>query len=159
MEIEIRSVVYDDEVGALLEAEGLPNADLQAYAEVVKLDYAEPRPLVELYGARYNDELQGLVGLEYYGDVALLRSLVVRRELRCSGSGRSLVLFAEQQALRSGAQALYLLTTTAADYFTRLGFSTLPRDEAPAAIAASQQFSDLCPSSASFMTKALRRPV
>jgi amino-acid N-acetyltransferase len=50
---------------------------------------------------------------------------------------------------------VYLLTTTAAPLFLRLGYSNLPRDAAPPAIKTSAEFAGICPASSAFMSKQL----
>jgi len=50
-----------------------------------------------------------------------------------------------------GAGEAWLLTTTAADFFAALGFSRVPRDAAPPAVRATEQFARLCPESAVLM--------
>ena len=85
----------------------------------------------------------------------MLRSLAVEPEHRNSGLGISLVSDAETWAAERGVETLYLLTTTAAQFFARLGYEAVPRFEAPAAIAATAQFSGLCPASSTFMRKVL----
>ena len=97
----------------------------------------------------------GVVGVEVYGSVGLLRSLAVEPSHRKSGLGVSLVSNAETWAAEQGVETLYLLTTTAAQFFARRGYEAVPRSEAPAAIAATAQFSDLCPASSTFMRKVL----
>jgi amino-acid N-acetyltransferase len=74
---------------------------------------------------------------------------------RGGGHGKALVSHAEAWASQHGVEALYLLTTTAAEFFARLGYVAIPRSEAPAAIAATAQFASLCPSSSTFMRKVL----
>lgn len=98
---------------------------------------------------------EGLVGLEIFGDVALLRSLVVRHPLRGVGAGSQLLAHAEQHARSRGVRHLYLLTTTAEDYFARRGFVRAEREAAPPAIRATREFAGICPASSSFMTKPL----
>jgi len=98
----------------------------------------------------------GLVGLELFGDVALLRSLAVSPEVRSSGMGSALVRHAENHALSQGARTLYLLTTTAEGFFARLGYSSAPRDAAPPAIRSTREFAGVCPASATFMSKAIQ---
>jgi amino-acid N-acetyltransferase len=102
------------------------------------------------------DAPTGLVGLELLGDVALLRSLVVAPGDRRSGIGAALVEHAERHARSQGVDALYLLTTTAEAFFARRGYKRTARDAAPAAITATREFSDICPASSAFMSKALR---
>jgi len=97
----------------------------------------------------------GLVGLEMFGDVALLRSLVVAPAGRSAGAGTRLVRHAEAQARANGVRQLYLLTTTAAAFFERRGYRTASRDDAPAAIRATREFAGLCPASSAFMSKPL----
>jgi amino-acid N-acetyltransferase len=97
----------------------------------------------------------GLVGLELFGDVALLRSLVVAPERRGSGEGTSLLGFAEREARARGVRAMYLLTTTADPFFAKHGYSRASRDAAPPAIRATREFAGICPASSAFMCRQL----
>jgi len=98
---------------------------------------------------------EGVVGLEIYGAVALLRSLAVAASRRGQGCGRALVAEAERHARSRGVRAIYLLTTTAERFFARLGYRPIDRTDAPEAIRRTQEFSSLCPSSSAFMVKEL----
>jgi amino-acid N-acetyltransferase len=100
-------------------------------------------------------ELEGLVGLELYGEVALLRSLAVASSRRGTGVGSGLVAHAERHARDQRVQSLYLLTTKAEQFFLRRGYARIPRDEAPAAIKGTKEFSGICPASSTFMVKQL----
>ncbi|MFZ5503505.1 MAG: arsenic resistance N-acetyltransferase ArsN2 [Pseudomonadota bacterium] len=137
------TISLNTEVEALLTEAQLPVADL-----------ASSRSL-KLLGIRDGGHLLGVVGVEVYGSVGLLRSLAVEPSHRKSGLGFSLVSNAETWAAEQGVEILYLLTTTAAQFFARRGYEAVPRSEAPAAIAATAQFSDLCPASSTFMRKVL----
>jgi amino-acid N-acetyltransferase len=97
----------------------------------------------------------GLVGLELFGDVALLRSLVVAPGARRGGAGTELVTHAEEHARRQGVRVLYLLTTTAEGFFAKRGYARAARDAAPAAIRATREFAGICPASSAFMCKQL----
>ena len=55
------------------------------------------------------------------------------------------------EARRRGIAQLFLLTTTAADYFPRFGFTRMPREQVPQALQASAEFNGACPTSAVFM--------
>jgi amino-acid N-acetyltransferase len=103
-----------------------------------------------------DNKLIGMIGLEIFDAVALLRSLAVAPEQRKHGLGKSLVASAEAYAARQGIGSLYLLTTTARDFFSRLGYTDTAREDAPSSIKATSQFSGLCPSSSAFMGKRLR---
>jgi len=99
----------------------------------------------------------GLVGLELFGDVALLRSLVVSSGARSSGVGSALVRHAEHYAYSRGVRTLFLLTTTAEGFFTRHGYSNAGRESAPPAIRSTREFAGICPASSAFMSKQLHR--
>jgi amino-acid N-acetyltransferase len=130
-------------VKQLLSESGLPIEDITA------------QHLHHFFGTGSGLELEGLVGLELYGDVALLRSLAVASSRRGTGVGSGLVAHAERHARDQGVQSLYLLTTTAEQFFLRRGYARVPRDEAPAAIKGTKEFSGICPVSSIFMVKQL----
>ncbi len=79
----------------------------------------------------------GCAGLEKYGGVGLLRSVAVRPDRQKEGIGRALVAERPEAAKAMCLDAVYLLTTTAADYFPRLGFAPCDRQGALAPLAAS----------------------
>ncbi|HEY0847649.1 MAG TPA: arsenic resistance N-acetyltransferase ArsN2 [Noviherbaspirillum sp.] len=141
--LPIRPLTPSTDAATLLERCGLPVADL-AHC-----------PSLRLFGVFDGPVLQAMVGLEAYPPVALLRSLAVVPERRDAGLGKRLVEFMENHARAEGIEALYLLTTTAAPFFTRLGYDTIARDTAPDAIRTTAQFAGLCPASSTFMVKHL----
>jgi amino-acid N-acetyltransferase len=97
----------------------------------------------------------GVAGLEVHGEDGLLRSVAVDPDYRGLGLAASLVEAAMQRAKRLELRSVYLLTTTARDYFARRGFADCPREEAPAAIRESWEYRVGCPSTAAFMTRAV----
>jgi amino-acid N-acetyltransferase len=97
----------------------------------------------------------GLVGIELHGDDALLRSLVVLPEHRSTGLGAALVSHAETHARSHGARSMFLLTTTAEQFFERRGYRSIARDQAPPGISSTREFADICPASSAFMVKTL----
>ncbi len=141
--MKVLPIRFDAEVAALLHGAGLPIEDLRDGSNV------------RLFGMRDEHGLIGVVGVEACGEAGLLRSLVVAGASRSGGHGRALVDHVETWASGQGVRTLYLLTTTAADFFSRLGYAAASRSEAPPAIAATAQFSVLCPASSTFMSKAL----
>jgi amino-acid N-acetyltransferase len=90
----------------------------------------------------------GVAGLERHGDFGLLRSVAVAERFRNTGVGRLLINDRLNAARALGIQQIFLLTTTAAGYFEKLGFVPTPRAEVPSAIAASIEFARACPASA-----------
>jgi amino-acid N-acetyltransferase len=105
--------------------------------------------------AEHQGKLVGAAGLELCGDDALLRSVVVAPEWRSRGLGRELVdrVIAEGEARR--LRALYLLTTTAEQYFPAFGFERTTRDRVPDGVRATAEFQTACPASATVMRKRL----
>lgn len=99
----------------------------------------------------------GAVGLETFDSAALLRSAVVAADHRGTGVGRQLVEQALERAEREGVDDVYLLTTTAEDYFPRFGFTRASRAAVPAALESSAEFQGACPESAVVMTRRTTR--
>lgn len=96
---------------------------------------------------------RGCIGLELFDNAALLRSLFVHPKFRGKGYGRQLVQHAENYAKSKQIASIFLLTEDAETFFEHTDYSRIPRNEAPQEIRQTEQFSNLCPSSASFMGK------
>lgn len=129
------------ELANALAAEGLPVADLAGPGRIF---------------FRFDDgTLAGYGGLEGTGADRLLRSLVVPFGRRYAGVGSSLLAALEKEAVALGVARLHLLTTTAAPFFRAHGYVDAPRAAAPATIAASAEFTALCPASAAYLIKTL----
>ena len=131
------------EIKRLLESSGLLADDIT------------PNLLDRFLVRREGPALLAVVGLELAGDAALLRSLAIPEPLRGGGAGREMVAAAETLAQRCGVRSLYLLTTAASGYFSRLGNREVSRDLAPPGIRGTAQFIGLCPSTSAFMVKHL----
>jgi amino-acid N-acetyltransferase len=114
-----------------------------------------PEHLRHFFGLGTESELEGVVGLELYGAVALLRSLAVVPSRRRVGLGAKLVAHAEDYARGLGIKSLYLLTNTAESFFTHRGYKRARRDDSPSAIRETKEFSEICPVSSAFMVKRL----
>lgn len=96
-------------------------------------------------------DIIGAIGLEIFGSSALLRSAVVAPGHRGSGVGSRLVEAILERAKRAGLEELYLLTTSAKDYFPRFGFRQTTRAEVPTPITQSVEFQGACPATAVVM--------
>ena len=107
--------------------------------------------------ARVGDRLAGVAGMERCadGESGLLRSVAVDPSLRSAGLGNQLVARVMENARQDGIRNVFLLTTTAAPFFRKLGFSTVERVDVPEAVRATEQFASTCPSSAEVMKLAL----
>nr|WP_272913757.1 arsenic resistance N-acetyltransferase ArsN2 [Frateuria defendens] len=110
---------------------------------------------VELFVIRDANQIVGVIGLELTGDHSLLRSLAVHPMMQGHGLGQQLVDAVHQHAIGKGVDALFLLTTSAEDYFGLRGYRRLDRKEVPADIQSTQQFAKLCPASAVVMMREL----
>ncbi|MDF1528126.1 MAG: arsenic resistance N-acetyltransferase ArsN2 [Sedimenticola sp.] len=131
------------QIKLLLASVGLPTDDIDEDSSAL------------FYLVEHQSEVIGLIGMECFQKEALLRSLMVKPAYRDQGLGRQLVNHIQQTARRQGALRLYLLTTTASNYFLQQGFHSISRDETPEAIRATDEFSHICPASATIMCKEL----
>jgi amino-acid N-acetyltransferase len=95
----------------------------------------------------------GTAGLEIFEDCALLRSVSVIKEEQGKGFGKAINDGIEWYAKDSGINCLYLLTTTAKDFFEKQGYCVINREDSPGSIKQSAEFTSLCPSSAIVMKK------
>lgn len=100
-------------------------------------------------------QLAGCIGIEPLGVNALLRSLAVRDIFRGDGWGERLVQEAETHARNVGVSSLFLLTTTAASFFKRLGYQPVDRAQTPASLRETKQFSMLRPASSTCLFKSI----
>ena len=106
--------------------------------------------------AKSEGKVIGVIGLEYCGDFSLGRSLAVAPAFRRRGIAKELYRQILVQAQLKGIKELYLLTTTAADFFTGLGFQTTIRNSTPEAVRATKEFLNGCPFTAVCMVKSLK---
>ena len=111
--------------------------------------------LATAFVARDGADIVGSVALEVYPDGALLRSVAVARQRQRLGLGQQLTDAAIALARTLNVPALYLLTTTADRYFPKFGFDRVERDDVPAGVRTSIEFTSACPSSATVMRKLL----
>lgn len=145
---DVRSARADDleTVEALLQDAHLPTDGVREQFEnflVAEGTYSQRVPAAPI----------GAIGLEQYGDAALVRSAVVDSAWRGRGVGHALVDAATDAARARGVTALYLLTTTAEQFFSALGFRTIARDDVPAPVKQSVEFISACPTSATVMVR------
>ena len=106
--------------------------------------------------ARLHGRVVWSAALELYGTAALLRSVVVRRDLRGTGLGSRLTEAALRLSREFGVAEAYLLTETADLFFPRFGFRNIPRSRVPSSVRSSVEFTSACPASARAMALDLR---
>jgi len=129
---------------ALLAGNALPTGDCAEQAE-------------NFFGILEGERLIAAGGLQPAGEYFLLRSVVVDPACRGRGLARELSEFLLGRAEAANSPAVYLLTESAAEYFTRLGFARIERERVPEAVRQTRQFSSLCPDSAHCLVLRLPR--
>ena len=106
-------------------------------------------------GEEMEPTIRGCIGLEVYGNNALLRSLAVHPIYQRQGIGTKLTHSVIQYARKLGINTLFLLTETAQGFFERHEFSVTSREEVPESVQQSVEFRYVCPSSAVCMSKSI----
>ena len=134
-----------DEILALLVTSNLPLDGLRDHLDTTLV-------------ARAGGRVVGSAALERYADGVLLRSVAVLPECRGRRHGRDLTEAAIGLARECRTPAIYLLTTTAEDYFRQYGFESISRDDVPATVQTSVEFRSACPASATVMRKTITSP-
>jgi amino-acid N-acetyltransferase len=125
----------------LLQDCGLPTEDIN--------------PGTQLFVMEDGDKVIGTVAVEYDWNDALLRSLSVEEGYRDKGIGKQLVDFAEDYVKKQGVLTIFLLTTTADDFFLKRGYKKTDRATVPGFIKNTSEFSVTCSSAATLMKKEL----
>ena len=142
MNIKELSINEFDSVFSLLQESDLQYSDLN-------------KPGIRLFRFEENNQFVGLGGLEIFGNLALLRSVAVRKDLQNNGLGTQIVGYIENVAKESGISTLFLLTTTSSDFFKTKGYQSINRDDFAEPLKQTAQFTNLCPASAICMKKEL----
>lgn len=118
---------------ALLEAAGLPPL---------------PRalPLANVLLALDESAAVGVVALEVSARSGLLRAIAVREERRRQGVAHSLVRALQARVNELGLRDVYALATEGSQgFFEKMGFSAVPREQAPPEIRRMPVFRERCP--------------
>lgn len=130
------------EVKKLLQRSNLPFEDIDAHFD-------------NYFVAMIENEIVGVLGTEAYGRLALLRSMAVDVKYRNNGIANSLLQQILQISKENKIQTLFLLTTTAQNYFLKHGFEIVERNQLPDVIQNTKEFQDICPVSAVCMKRDL----
>lgn len=126
---------------ALLKEHNLPVADL----DEKKI----------LFACLTHQNVVGTGGLEFFSNCALLRSISIKKDLQKRGLGKFIVGELENVVKQHRLNSIFLLTTSAQDFFSKEGYVTVDRAEVPPEIKNTTEFSSICPSSAVVMRKFL----
>jgi amino-acid N-acetyltransferase len=129
-----------DGIKRLLVASLLPSRDVGGESQ---------RFIVASEGGR----LLGCAGLQVAGQDGLVRSMAVHWTRRNAGLGSKLherLLF---EAALAGVQTLYVVTTTAEDFFVGHGFRKTAAHEVPLGLQASEEFTAFVPGGSTVMSR------
>jgi amino-acid N-acetyltransferase len=134
----IREAMKDDlkAIKSLLDSTSLPSVDIGKH-------------LANFFVLENEGDIIGTIGMELYGDTALLRSLAVKKDFQNKGYGQKLYHALISKAKKMDVINIYLLTETA------IGF-LVGRDVVPTVIKKTYEYSTLCPEGAVCMVNKLK---
>lgn len=118
-------------IESLLHRVGLPTAHLQQHLD-------------EFFVARAEEHVVGCIGMEWYGESCLLRSLAVHPDYQGRGLGRMLVERIIARAREHGARTAVILTDTIEPLAAKFGFQKVPRESIASPLADSWEFRANC---------------
>ncbi|NQU85441.1 MAG: GNAT family N-acetyltransferase [Mariniphaga sp.] len=101
------------------------------------------------------EKIVAIGGIECYEKYALLRSVAVPDNVKGKGHGKRMVQKIESEAIRMGIAELFLLTTTGKEFFEKLDYKVISRNQVPDIIKATSEFTSLCPETAICMLKGI----
>ena len=144
-----------------IEKQRLVIADGQLKQQVIELLQQNDLPVSDiddgkiLFALIRGGKIVGTAGLEVFDGCALVRSVSVEKASRGQGFGKFISQEIERISKEQVVACLYLLTTTAKDFFSKEGYQVITREEVPFAIRNTSEFLHVCPSSATVMKKDL----
>ena len=113
----------------------------------------------DLYVAEIDGAIIGCAALESDESFGLLRSVGILPAAQRGGIGRQLVDAIHARAGDLGLESVYLLTTTAEEYFPRFGYERVERTEIPKLVTNTAEFSTCSAAGAAILKKKIRRQV
>ena len=87
----------------------------------------------------------GVIGIEFAGNGAMLRSMAVSKELRKRSIATALVERSLEISRQLGVKEVYIMTNTADRFASRWGFYKIQRLEIPGDLMLNSALSNLCP--------------
>lgn len=119
-------------------------SDYPRVSELLKAAHLSAHDLGLLRGVFWvladgSEMVQGFIGFEVFGELALLRSAVVAPQLRGQGFGARLTSHALNWARKNAITHVYCFSTDAGEYWQRFGFAAAPVNEVVAALADASQ--------------------
>ncbi len=112
-------------------------------------------PNCKLFVLELQKEIVAVIAYELYGNIALLRSLVVAPSQRGQGRAKELFEFIFRHLKENNVSTVYGLTLTIPEWLLKLGFKEIKRENIAAELFASEELQGACPSSARAFTKSI----
>ena len=150
---------YRENLGPTLRPAGA--ADLAAVEALLSSRALPVEGVAGRFGPAYvvaesQGRILGVAGVERYGRFGLLRSVAVAEGRQRRGLGQLLTRNRIDWSRDHGIDSLYLLTTTAPDFFARQGFREVPRLAVPIEVRTSPEFAGICPDTSTVMEFRIR---
>lgn len=144
MNLQIEPALESDykEISYLLNVNELPSSDITE-------DH------VQIFVGLNQQEIIGTIGLQKYDSIGLLRSLVVKDGYKSQKIAGKLLHYIFDYCVMHKITELYLLTTSAEEYFYKYGFQKIERILVPEVIKETKQYQEICPKVAVVMHKSL----
>jgi amino-acid N-acetyltransferase len=144
-QVIIREAINDDlkAIKSLLDSASLPSSDIEKH-------------LSNFFVLKNEGDIIGTIGMELYGDTALLRSLAVKKDYQNKGYGQRLYQTLISKVKKMDVMNIYLLTETAVGFFSKEGFQEIRRELVPPAIKQTYEYSTLCPEGAVCMVNKVK---
>jgi amino-acid N-acetyltransferase len=144
MDYDIRPAFSTEiaEVAKLLDDNKLPVTDIND-------------KLIQFFVCVIEKRIIGVVGVEDYAPLVLLRSLAVHNDFKGVGIGLLLLNRFFSFCRSKKIFEIYLLTETAEKYFRMFGFNSVDRKTLPVIIKQTKEFKSICPESAVAMYRKL----
>ncbi len=111
----------------------------------------------DFYVADVGGAILGCAALESDGSAGLLRSVAVLPSAQGAGIGRRLVEAVHERAMDLGLESVYLLTTTADEYFSNFGYESRAEENLPGVVTASAEYLTCSVSGATTLRKEITR--
>ena len=111
----------------------------------------------DLYVADVGGAIVGCAALESNGSTGLLRSVGVLPTGQGAGIGGRLIEAVHARVMDLGLESIYLLTTTADEYFLKFGYEPSAEEDLPRVVTGSAEYLTCSASGAATMRKIIKR--
>lgn len=126
-------------------------SDVKILLQENNLPVSDINEKITFFAQKENEKIIAVGGMESAGEDAIIRSIAVSDPFKGKGLGNKITSRLINYAREKGKKDIYLLTTTAENYFAKFRFKKIDRNQVPAAVQKSTQYTSVCPVSAVVM--------